>query len=182
MSNRVTDKADQVRAVEVLVYIGVDFEASSPTHTIVEGTMRRSTKGFDFPGHCLDDQTTRAPRLLRGTQDGEVEHPLSGRRRADSFLPVGEGETPPPGSPMTVANAWSPAPPEPDRLDDFWDDIFHGCAWAALIDEAIAQRRWPDSEATRRRAFRYYEEELAKRNRHASEGTTTGAIRSRRSA
>lgn len=48
---------------------------------------------------------------------------------------------------------------------DFWDDVFHGCAWAAYIDQARAERCRPASEATRRRAFRYYEEELAKKNR-----------------
>jgi hypothetical protein len=60
-----------------------------------------------------------------------------------------------------------PAPPVPDSLDDLWDDVFHGCAIAAYIEQAAEEARWPpDSEATRRRAYRYYEEELAKRNRH----------------
>ena len=48
--------------------------------------------------------------------------------------------------------------------EDIWDDLFHGCAWAAYIDQAHAEQGRPDSEATRRRAFRYYEEELAKKN------------------
>jgi hypothetical protein len=49
--------------------------------------------------------------------------------------------------------------------DSFWDDVFHGCAWAAFIDEARRQRGAPDSESVRRRAFAYYEEELAIKNR-----------------
>lgn len=48
--------------------------------------------------------------------------------------------------------------------DDVWDDLFHGCAWAAYIDQAHAEQGWPDMEATRRRAFRYYEDELARKN------------------
>ncbi len=48
--------------------------------------------------------------------------------------------------------------------DDFFDDLFHGCAWAAYRDQAHAERDRPNSEATRRRAFRYYEEELARKN------------------
>lgn len=41
---------------------------------------------------------------------------------------------------------------------DFWDDLFHGCAFAAFVDQAKAQQRWPDAEATRRVAYRRYEE------------------------
>jgi hypothetical protein len=48
--------------------------------------------------------------------------------------------------------------------DDIWDDLFHGCAWAAYIDQAHAEHGPPDSDATRRRAYRYYEEELARKN------------------
>jgi hypothetical protein len=49
--------------------------------------------------------------------------------------------------------------------DDIWDDLFHGCAWAAYIDQARAEQGPPDSETTRRRAFRYYEEEVARKDR-----------------
>jgi hypothetical protein len=48
--------------------------------------------------------------------------------------------------------------------DEFWDDLFHGCAWAAFLDEAAAEGGWPDQEATRRRAYRYYEDALAEKN------------------
>lgn len=49
--------------------------------------------------------------------------------------------------------------------DEFWDNLFHGSAWAAYIDQAVAEGRFPpDSEATKQRAYRYYEEALAARN------------------
>jgi hypothetical protein len=49
--------------------------------------------------------------------------------------------------------------------DDILDDLFMGCALTAFIDQAIEQRGPPDSEATRRRAYRLYEEALAEKNR-----------------
>jgi hypothetical protein len=49
--------------------------------------------------------------------------------------------------------------------DDVLDDLFHGCAFAAFIDQSIEERGPPDIEATRHRAFAYYEQELAARNR-----------------
>jgi hypothetical protein len=52
--------------------------------------------------------------------------------------------------------------------DDIWDSLFHGCAFAAWLDEAAARRGPPDPEATKRRAYRYYEEALAEKNRRAS--------------
>jgi hypothetical protein len=58
---------------------------------------------------------------------------------------------------------------EPDILDD----LFHGCAVQAYIDEARAAQGWPDSEATRQRAYRYYEEALAEKNRHWSRHPST---------
>jgi hypothetical protein len=48
---------------------------------------------------------------------------------------------------------------------DILDDFFHACAFRAYLDEAAACRGWPDCEATRRRAYRYYEEALAEKNR-----------------
>ncbi|GIW86357.1 MAG: hypothetical protein KatS3mg108_0681 [Isosphaeraceae bacterium] len=51
------------------------------------------------------------------------------------------------------------------ELDDILDDLFHGCAFAAFVELAIEQKGPPDMEATRQRAFRYYEEELARKNR-----------------
>ncbi len=50
--------------------------------------------------------------------------------------------------------------------DDFWDNLFLGCAFAAYLEQAaIENRSVPDSEATRRRSYRYYEEALAEKNK-----------------
>jgi hypothetical protein len=48
--------------------------------------------------------------------------------------------------------------------DEILDDLFHACAFSAFVEEAHAQQGWPDSEATRRRAYASYEQELAARN------------------
>ncbi len=48
--------------------------------------------------------------------------------------------------------------------DGILDDLFHGCAFTAFIDQATEQRGPPDMEATRRRAFAYFEEALAEKN------------------
>jgi hypothetical protein len=48
--------------------------------------------------------------------------------------------------------------------DSIMDDLFHGCAFAAFVDEARLVRGWPDSEAVRRRAYAYYESALAERH------------------
>jgi hypothetical protein len=44
------------------------------------------------------------------------------------------------------------------------DSVFHGCALAAYLDQAVAEQGWPSSEATRVRAYRYYEDALAAKN------------------
>lgn len=52
-----------------------------------------------------------------------------------------------------------------DSLDAFLDDLFLGCAFAAYVEQARHERQSPpDSEATRERAYRYYEEALAEKN------------------
>jgi hypothetical protein len=48
--------------------------------------------------------------------------------------------------------------------DDILDDLFHGCAFHAFLDQAEEEGGWPSVEGTRRRAYAYYEEELAKKN------------------
>ena len=48
--------------------------------------------------------------------------------------------------------------------EDILGELFHGCALAAFVDQAIAERGPPDCEATRCRAYRYYEEALAAKN------------------
>ena len=51
------------------------------------------------------------------------------------------------------------------KPDSLLDDLFHGCALAAYLDQAVAEGGWPGSDATRMRAYRYYEEALAEKNR-----------------
>lgn len=53
-----------------------------------------------------------------------------------------------------------------DPSDPIWDDLFHGCAVSAYVTLAKACRGVPDPEATRRLAYRYYEEVLAAYSRH----------------
>jgi hypothetical protein len=51
-----------------------------------------------------------------------------------------------------------------DLDPDIFDDLFHGCALAAYLEQAAIQQGWPDMEATRRRAFAHFEKALAERN------------------
>jgi hypothetical protein len=51
------------------------------------------------------------------------------------------------------------------EYDDILDGLFHACALRAYIDQAKAEQSWPDSEATRCRAYAYYETALAEKNR-----------------
>src|SRR3954467_6650544 len=56
--------------------------------------------------------------------------------------------------------------------DSILDDLFPACALAAFLEQAALEQGWPDSEATRRRAYRIYEEALAVKNgRAAGAGT-----------
>jgi hypothetical protein len=50
------------------------------------------------------------------------------------------------------------------NLDELLDDLFHGCAFAAFVEQAIAQGGPPDLETTRRLAYEFYEEALAAKN------------------
>jgi hypothetical protein len=52
-----------------------------------------------------------------------------------------------------------------DRQDDVLDDLFHGCAFAAFVEQAALSGGSPCPEATRRLAYRYYEEALANAKR-----------------
>lgn len=49
--------------------------------------------------------------------------------------------------------------------DDILDDTFHGAAFAAFVEQAVLTGGSPCPEATRRLAYRYYEEALAQRHR-----------------
>ena len=48
--------------------------------------------------------------------------------------------------------------------DEILDELFHGCALAAFLEQAVAEQGWPNPEATRRRAYRLYEDALAEKN------------------
>jgi hypothetical protein len=52
-----------------------------------------------------------------------------------------------------------------ESLDDILDDTFHGAAIAAFVEQAVLTGGSPCPEATRRLAYRYYEEALAQRHR-----------------
>jgi hypothetical protein len=45
-----------------------------------------------------------------------------------------------------------------------FDDLFHGAALAAFVEQACREQGWPCPDATRWLAYRYYEEGLAARN------------------
>lgn len=51
------------------------------------------------------------------------------------------------------------------ELDEIFDDLFQYCAFTAYLEQAAIQQGWPDSEGTRQRAFRLFEEALAEKNR-----------------
>ena len=54
--------------------------------------------------------------------------------------------------------------------DDILDSLWHGAVWAAYLDQMAEEGRWPpDCEAIRCRAFDYYEEALAEKNRRKSQ-------------
>ncbi len=49
-------------------------------------------------------------------------------------------------------------------LDEILDDLFHGAAFAAFLEEAALVQGSPCPNKTRERAYRYYEEALAFKN------------------
>ena len=55
------------------------------------------------------------------------------------------------------------------NFDDFLDNEFLGCAFAAYVELASATGGEPDSEATRRRAYQLYEQTLAERDHSAEQ-------------
>jgi hypothetical protein len=48
--------------------------------------------------------------------------------------------------------------------DSILDEMFHSCALLAYLEQAAEQQAWPDSEATRRRAYALYENALRAKN------------------
>lgn len=54
--------------------------------------------------------------------------------------------------------------------DDILDDAFHGAALAAYVELAVTTGGVPNEEATRRLAFRYFEEALAAKQGRSPRG------------
>lgn len=50
-----------------------------------------------------------------------------------------------------------------ESLETFLNDLFLGCALAAFVELAKACQGYPESEATRRLAYSYYEKALAEK-------------------
>ena len=50
------------------------------------------------------------------------------------------------------------------ELDQLLDDLFHGAAFVAFVEEAILAQGLPCPIKTRQRAYRYYEAALAEKN------------------
>ena len=48
--------------------------------------------------------------------------------------------------------------------DPILDDLFHACALEAFVQESRSVGGWPHSEAVKQRAYRLYEEEMAKKS------------------
>lgn len=48
-------------------------------------------------------------------------------------------------------------------FDAFMEDMFLGCAFAAFVEEAAKASGPPCPDATRQRAYRYYEQQLAEK-------------------
>lgn len=57
--------------------------------------------------------------------------------------------------------------------DSVLDDLFHGCALAAFVEQAVTEQGWPTPELVRRLAFQYYEEALALKNAATTPTTTS---------
>lgn len=51
-----------------------------------------------------------------------------------------------------------------NELEEILDDIFHGAAIAAFVEEACLVKGSPCPVKTRQRAYRYYEQALAAKN------------------
>jgi len=54
---------------------------------------------------------------------------------------------------------------------DILDDLFHGCALQAFLEQAQIEGAWPDPEATRKRAYQLYEAALRRKPRNAKRPT-----------
>ena len=53
------------------------------------------------------------------------------------------------------------------------NDLFHRCALRAFVEQAEREQSWPDPEATRRLAYRHYEDALAASERNRNDSSLT---------
>lgn len=58
-----------------------------------------------------------------------------------------------------------------DLDDPLWDDLFHGCAFAAFVELASVLRAWPTPEAVRTLAYQHYEMALAAKHAAAPQSS-----------
>jgi hypothetical protein len=54
------------------------------------------------------------------------------------------------------------------------DDLFHGCALVAFVEQSRQEQGWPQPEATRQRAYDLYERLLASRHQGDDDVDETG--------
>lgn len=71
-----------------------------------------------------------------------------------------------------------------DSPENVLDDLFHGCALAAFVEQACRAGGWPESEDVRRQAYDLYEQSLSERSRrrdrqHCHETVTQAACEMR---
>lgn len=55
---------------------------------------------------------------------------------------------------------------------DILDDLFHNCALAAFVEQAVACQSWPDMQATRDLAYRLFEQALAEKHASTNQPST----------
>lgn len=57
----------------------------------------------------------------------------------------------------------SVSPKAEEPAEPFLDDLFHGCALIAFVEQACIAGGWPGSDVVRRRAYDLYEQSLSER-------------------
>jgi hypothetical protein len=60
-----------------------------------------------------------------------------------------------------------------DSPESILDDLFHGCALAAFVEQASRAGSWPESEDVRRRAYALDEQSLSDAPNRASGDNVT---------
>lgn len=63
------------------------------------------------------------------------------------------------------------------RLDDILDDLFHGAAFAAFVEESTLVGGPPCPNKTRQRAYEIYEASLAEKNSSPAQSSDQDKIK-----